>query len=248
MTPVNNIIDMISPEADQKPRAWRGASPPPTAKVRSSLVPELPDLPGTSKYVQLAFTRIIHLLPRRKKSWSSQHRSSGKENCSSDPSTTTQHTLDATPSMTTRCIELLPVAKAQNKPILRKNTKKLLTKPVTVKNCPDTHDICCVDHICNDILEAEEGVVRVVCGLDHFNCALTAISSSSLPDLEPVFSMITDHDTPSEKPISCMPTIRELVCVRLFHSVSDEYPWTKCKVTAKGANKAAFQKTNDVSS
>ncbi len=38
-----------------------------------------------------------------------------------------------------------------------------------------------------------------------------------------------------------MHTIRELVCVRLFRSVSDEYPWTKCKVTAKGANKAAFQ-------
>jgi hypothetical protein len=53
--------------------------------------------------------------------------------------------------------------------------------------------------------------------------------------------VITDYDTPSEKPLSCMHTIRELVCVRLFRSVSDEYPWTKCKVTAKGANKAAFQ-------
>ena len=85
-------------------------------------------------------------------------------------------------------------------------------------------------------------MVCVVCGLDHFNCALTAISSSSLPVLEPVFSVITDHDTPSEKPLSCMPTIRELVCVRLFCLVSDKYPWTKCKVTVKGANKAAFQR------
>jgi len=31
MTPTNNIIDLITTEANQKPRTWRGVSSPPPA-------------------------------------------------------------------------------------------------------------------------------------------------------------------------------------------------------------------------
>ena len=70
----------------------------------------------------------------------------------------------------------------------------------------------------------EEGAVRnnevgdrVVRGIDHLNCAFTALSSAR-PD--PVTaSEVQTYNDPSKDPLSCMPMIRELVCRRLIRSV-----------------------------
>jgi len=80
------------------------------------------------------------------------------------------------------------------------------------------HDICYSEQIHKEILEAEEGevcntkVVDVdVRDLDYLSCAFTALSGAC-PDLKTFTTVLTYY---------------EIVCMKLFHSVSADYPWEK---------------------
>ena len=94
-------------------------------------------------------------------------------------------------------------------------------------------DLYCVKQIYNYILEEEEGEVRdikvedfVVRNLESFNISLAALSSSACSKLETVATVLTCIDTPTEQPLSRIPS---MCCMRLFCLVSDEFPWMKCR-------------------
>ena len=94
-------------------------------------------------------------------------------------------------------------------------------------------DLYCVKQIYKYILEAEEGEVRdikvedfVVRNLESFNISLAALSSSACSKLETVATVLTCIDTPTEQPLSRIPS---MCCMRLFCLVSDEFPWMKCR-------------------
>lgn len=94
-------------------------------------------------------------------------------------------------------------------------------------------DLYCVKQIYKYILEAEEGEVRdikvedfVVRNLESFNVSLAALSSSACSKLETVATVLTCIDTPTEQPLSRIPS---MCCMRLFCLVSDEFPWMKCR-------------------
>ncbi len=106
-------------------------------------------------------------------------------------------------------------------------------------------------YVYNDILDADEGELRnievedfVVRNLESFNISLAELSSSACPKLMTVTTEFKYNDTPSKKPLSRIPSIRELVCMRLFHTVSVEFPWSRVTSDAKMIK---FQRLNDIS-
>jgi hypothetical protein len=73
------------------------------------------------------------------------------------------------------------------------------------------YDLCYVEHIFNNILDAKESEVCnikvddvVVYNLESFNISLTASSSSVCPKLKTVKTVFAYNDTPSQKPQSCL--------------------------------------------
>ena len=93
-----------------------------------------------------------------------------------------------------------------------------------MSNCPAfRRKIRCAEQIQKKILQAEEGEVHdnevedfVIRDLDSLNCHNAL--SSACPDLETFTTALMHH------PFHCPIAIRAIVCMKLFHSVSADYP------------------------
>jgi hypothetical protein len=108
-----------------------------------------------------------------------------------------------------------------------------------MSNCPAfKHTIRCANQIQKRILQAKEGEVHnnevedfVLRDIDSLNCAFSVLSNAC-PVLKTFTTVLTYCNDAPAKSLSNCRTIRVIVCMRLFNSVSANYPWEKSRITA----------------
>ena len=97
----------------------------------------------------------------------------------------------------------------------------------TMSNCPAFKHTMAKEGEVHDN-EVEDFVLR---DLDSLNCPFSALSNACLV-LKTFTTVLTYCNDAPAKPLSNCSTIREIVCMRLFDSVSADYPWEKSRISA----------------